>query len=110
VSSPLNPEQFTTLYHGTSPDNVDSIRSEGLKPPESVQPAMWPMLTTSRDQAARYGRGAVVEYSVPSHVMDYRHPEGALWPGQSHDVYGHDATAYGIKGALPGKYIKKVHQ
>lgn len=105
----LNPQQFTTLYHGTSPDKVDAIRSEGLKPPEGVQPAAWFMLTTSKDQATRYGSGAVVQYDVPDHVMDYRHPEGALWPGQAHNVYGHEATAYGVKGALPGKYIKDVH-
>lgn len=110
MSDALNPSQFTTLYHGTRPEYVDAIKNEGLKPPEGVQSAGWPMLTTSHDQAARYGMGAVVEYSVPRHVMDYRHPEGALWPGQAHNVYGHDATAYGVKGSLPGKYITKVHR
>lgn len=106
----LNPQQFTTLYHGTSPEKADWTQEHGLTPPESVMSAGWPMLTSSRPQAARYGKGRVLEYRFPPEAMDYRNTEGVLWPGQEHDVYGHKATAYGVKGSVPSKYLHAVHE
>lgn len=102
-------DQFTTLYHGTSSEAVGKIRKHGLKPPEGVQPARWYMLTTSREQAARYGRGKTLEYRIPHEAMDYRHDKGVLWPGAEHNVYGHQATAYGVKGAVPPEYLHAEH-
>jgi hypothetical protein len=104
-------DQFTTLYHGTSAKHVGKIRKHGLTPPEGViQPASWYMLTTSREQAARYSKGSVLEYRIPHEAMDFRHEKGVLWPGQEHNVYGHEATAYAVKGKVPSEYLHAVHE
>jgi hypothetical protein len=108
----LQGAQFTTLYHGTQRQHVDSIRERGLTPPQGVNPAGWPMLTTSHEQAARYAsreNPVVLEFHVPTERTDYRAEDGVLWPGQEHHVYGHQATAYGIKGRVPGDMLAAVH-
>lgn len=106
------------LYHGTTADCLDGIRSTGLTPPSTVNPAGWPMLTTSFDQAARYTSGkpggVVLEYGVPrSRMWESRfdsEDEPLLWPGDIHSAYEYpDAVGYGIKGALPQEYLRKVH-
>ncbi len=98
-----------TLYHGTHDEGLAHIQQNGLQAPSGVNPAMWPMLTDNFDQAARYGQGKVVEYQFQPQHLDFRHPEGMLWPAQPHDVYGHPANAYGIKNNLPPSMITKVH-
>jgi hypothetical protein len=105
----LSPEQFTTLYHGTRLKHVDSIREHGLTPPEGVNPAGWPMLTDNKAQAERYAGDAVLEFHVPTDRMDYRAKDGVLWPGREHNAYGHPATAYGVKGRVPGDMLAAVH-
>ena len=106
----LNPLQFRTLYHGTNPSGLEHIQEHGLSAPEGVMPSRWPMLTDSKEQASQYAHGGpVVEYHIPEAQTDYRHPQGLLWPGVDHDVYGHAAKAYGVKGTIPSTYIAKVH-
>ena len=102
--------QFRVLYHGTSPGNVQGIRAGGLVSPGHVNSAGWFMLTDSREQAAAYGRGAVLEYHIPEELTHYRAPGALLWPGHPHSVYGHEATAYGLKQTLPSKYLHAVHE
>ncbi|MGV8846508.1 MAG: hypothetical protein ACOH1Y_09305 [Propionicimonas sp.] len=102
--------EFRTLFHGTHPAGLERIQAHGLTAPPGVSPAGWLMLTDSYEQASAYANGGpVIEYHVPEALTDYRHPKGVLWPGREHDVYGQKATAYGVKGALPGKYIARVH-
>ncbi len=103
-----------TMYHGTLAANVEAIKREGLRPPPGVMESRWPMLTTSREQAARYmgGRpGAVVlEYRVPADkVWASGSSDAVLWPAETHGVYGFEAMAYGIKGSLPSTYLVAVH-
>lgn len=107
-----------TLYHGTLARHVDAIRREGLKPPPGVNPAGWFMLTTSFDQAARYTNtrpepSVVLEYRVPEDLIyAFENPnrgDAVLWGGEPHDVYGHAATAYAIKGVLPSRLLVAEH-
>ena len=108
-----------TLYHGTLASRIPAIKAEGLKPPPGVSPAGWFMLTTSFEQAARYTPDRPDD---PSVVLEYRLPENmiyafsnpnrgnaVLWPGQPHNVYGFDATAYAVKDVLPSRYLHEVH-
>lgn len=100
------------LFHGTSAAKVDAIRTQGLNPPPGVSPAGWFMLTTSFEQAARYATAedaVVLEYRIPAALTSYRAEGGLLWPGQPHDVYGFAATAYAVKGSIPGQYLVAVH-
>jgi hypothetical protein len=98
-----------TLYHGTSREAAGRILCEGLRAPAHIMhPAGWLMLTTSRGQAARYGRGAVLTFEIPADEMSYRHERGRVWPGEAHNVYGFDATAYAPKGIIPAEYVTDV--
>lgn len=103
----LNPQQFRPLYHGTRATNVDQILHEGLRhTAQGVNPAGWPMLTTSREQARRYtpsGDSAVLQIDIPEGERDE-----LLWPGRDHDAYDFPATAHGVKATIPSKYIKRV--
>lgn len=98
------------LYHGTRPENVESIRNEGLRPPAGTGPG-WPMLTADREQATHYSRGAVLEYHVPAHeVWKSGNDKASLWPAQPHSAYiDRDADAHAIRTTLPGKYLAAVH-
>lgn len=103
-----------TLYHGTTASNVDAIKRDGLRPPSSVMSSQWPMLTTSKEQAARYTSGrenpVVMEFHVPHHkVWHSGNTKAELWPGDSHNVYGHEATAYAVKDRLSPEHLKAVH-
>jgi hypothetical protein len=104
------------LYHGTTQDKLDSIRATGLRSPERVNAANWPMLTTSLKQAEGYinGRenGIVIEYRIPkSAVYERGNSSALLWKGVDHDSYdSKTATAFALKNAVPGKYIKKVRK
>lgn len=113
ASDNLSPQQFTTLYHGTRAESVDSIRANGLTAPSGVDAAGWPMLTTSRAQAERYAIGedpAVLEYHVPTELTNYRHEDALLWPGREHTAYNEPAVAHGLKRPIPGEYIAAVHR
>lgn len=115
ASDHLNQDQFVDLYHGTRSSNVPGIKKEGLKPPSGTGP-QWFMLTTSRDQAARYSPhedSTVLHFRVPRDQI-YGTPEHrnsntdpALWNGWQHDVYGHEATAHAIRSVLPAKYLSR---
>jgi len=99
--------QDVVLYHGTSPEGLEHVRQNGLSTPASVMhPASWPMLTDNFDQAARYSRGKVIEYHFTPDELDYHN--GLLWPGQEHNVYDQQATAYAPQH-VPADRIVKVH-
>jgi hypothetical protein len=101
------------LYHGTTTKNVDSIKESGLRPPERVNSASWPMLTDSLEQAREYVNGrpgaVVLEYHVPKSAVYSRGNSSAmLWPGVEHPVYDQTATAYAIKTPLPADLLRQV--
>lgn len=103
-----------TLYHGTRAEYVPQIKSEGLKPPSSVNPWTWYMLTTSKEQAARYSPfedSVVLEFEVPLDGGSAQGQENSyLGLGRPHNVYGYSATAYGVaKGPLPTEYLVAEH-
>lgn len=109
----LSPQQFHTLYHGTRAENVEGLRSEGLRQPPGTYGPGWPQLTDSLPQAQRYSRdGTVAEYHVPkSKVWSSGKKTAVLWPGQAHSAYGFpEATGYAVKDSLPGKYLRKIHK
>lgn len=117
VSERTASKTAVTLYHGTTADRVDGIRSNGLTPPPGKGSMNgWYMLTTSYDQAARYAQGSgervVVEYDIPDdriYSRDHDGPGDLLWPGVEHDVYDFDAVAYAPRGPIPSSFIKDVH-
>lgn len=109
----LSPQQFRTLYHGTTPNRVESIRARGLRTPnETYDGATWFQLTDSKAQAHIYANGGpVLEFHVPEHeVWSRQNRQGVLWPGKPHHVYDHEATAYALKKPLPPEYLHAVHE
>lgn len=95
--------EFFDFYHGTSRKNAEGIRKEGLRPPPGVGVG-WTMLTTNREQAARYAVGqsgdVVLHFRVP-------HDEVARSIGHPapHTAYGFpDAVGAGI---MPGRILSK---
>ena len=99
-------------YHGTSTEGAAHAREHGLMTPPGVMFApKWPMLTDSKEQAARYSRpgGKVLEYHIPTELADYRHPEALLWPSNPHTSYGFDAHGVAPKRPIPAEYLAAEH-
>lgn len=99
----LSEDQFPTLYHGSHrPEDVESIRSEGMRPPNGnvLSPAGWPTLTTSRGQAERYGKHVVEVH------LSQQDAHTHLWPGRAHGTYGYDAQAYAVRKHIPREHIR----
>ena len=95
--------QFPTLYHGThTEEHIAGIKETGMRPaPEHVLfPARWPTLTTSRDQAVRYGPHVAEVHLTPELALEH------LWPAQEHGAYGYDATAYAVKKQIPPEHVR----
>lgn len=95
------------FFHGTRAKHLESIQSEGLRAPKGVNHLRWPMLTTSREQAAAYTAGhddaVVLEYRLsPDEQKNH------LASPIDHDVYGHAATAYSVREPLPGALLSSV--
>jgi GNAT superfamily N-acetyltransferase len=107
----LNAVGHQVWYHGTSERGVAHARQHGLMtPPGAMHPASWPMLTDSREQAERYAHGKVLEYHIPHELADYRHPEGLLWPADSHTAYDFPhAHAVAPKRPIPAEYLAAEH-
>lgn len=101
----VDAEGLYHVYHGTIEANAAAIREGGrLTRPEGLGPG-WLMLTTSRDQAARYAEGVggktVLHYAIPVDEA----PRYLTQPVE-HDVYGAKAEAHGLlHGYLPTKYL-----
>lgn len=107
ASDHLSPQQFMTLYHGTTADNAASIQREGFRPATGhIFPAKWPTLTESRQAAdayaspGEYREAATVEMHVPIGEMDR-----LLWPAQEHM----GGAAYAVKRHVPAAYVHAVH-
>jgi len=76
----LSGQQFSVWYHGTSEDNAESIRANGLTASEygawDEHVAKQPTLTSRADLAATHaqktggGHGAIVEVHVPDAQKD----------------------------------------
>lgn len=99
----INEDQFLTVYHGSHrEEDIESIRSEGMRPVNAhvLSPARWPTLTTSREQAERYGKN-VVELRIPQDVA-----ETHLWPAQEHTAYGFDAKAYAVREHISPEHVR----
>lgn len=103
----IDGEKFYRVYHGSSPNNLDSIMNEGLRTPEGVG-VRWYMVTTSLDQAAGYARdpGIVIEYRIPTGEMPFY-----LWPGAMSSVYiDFEVPEHSLRNSLPNKFIVNVHE
>jgi len=106
VSAPehLSKDQFSVLYHGTKSVNIESIREQGLTPPERVlNPASWHMLTSVKSEAGYFAGkgGAVLTYHVPADQADaHLHPNRG----------GQGRALHAIKKPLPGSMIQGVDQ
>ena len=96
-----------TLYHGTTAANGAAIKASDLRPPAGVNPWTWYMLTTSKEQAARYSMkddSVVLEFRfTPEQVDQY------LGLAQEHNVYGFEAEAYGVAHPIPGSLVVATH-
>jgi hypothetical protein len=115
VAPPSAESENLVLYHGTTREYLDRIRGEGLKPPSSVNPRNWLMLTTSREQAESYinerPNGVVLEYNIPKdRVWSRGRKDALLWPSEGHNVYEQEADAYGLRQPVPNEYLKSVHE
>lgn len=122
ASDHLSPGQFIDLFHGTRASRVPSIRQHGLEAPQNtIIPAQYRMLTSSRDEArafTRHGDAAIVGYRVPrSAIASVDEPVTAdhyLWPpipGKAELGPGagkEDTVHYAIKKPLPASMIHHV--
>ena len=103
ASEALHPDQFPTLYHGTHvEESAVGIQETGMReaPKHVLFPAKWPTLTTSREQAERYGKH-VVEVNLTSELA-----EKHLWPSQEHGAYDIDAKAYAVRKHIPPEHVR----
>lgn len=101
--------KFITVYHGTTAEAANKIRTDGLKAPAGTGPN-WLMLTTSKDQAQGYAEtkagNVVIEFRVPKTAIYQRgNADALLWTPTDHSVYGVDATAFALRKPVPAKYI-----
>ncbi len=106
------PADHQVWYHGTRPERVDAIKSEGLAAGENAS-AKWYMLTTSKEQAAAYAQpgGSVLEYHIPNELTDFRKNKGSvLWPSVEHNVYDQEARAAAPRGTISSKYLAATHR
>lgn len=93
----MNPVQF---YHGTSPEDADSIQRGGLTAERFTRG--YPVLTTSKQFATEFAgsRGHVVGVSIPGDQVDnYVHPAVPHSP----DYPGEEMR--GLKQRLPASMI-----
>lgn len=95
----LSPQQFRTVFHGTSEDRVGSIREHGLTPGGGANPASYYMVTSNAGIAGHYARRgdpALLTYKIPeSQASEYLHEP----------LHYRDADYYALKQPLPGHMI-----
>jgi len=111
IKESFSNEKTITVYHGTKPNRLDSIKSGGLKSDVGYDSAGWYMVSTDFESAlyhanAEPGQEApVFEFSVP---VTNEHWEGYpyFWPPT---IIGSGAKWFALKQELPPDFIKKVH-
>jgi hypothetical protein len=83
--SNLNPQQFDTFYHRTSPDVAERILKEGRLRPDSHEDAVF-VSNQLQGKAKAFGK-SVIEVQVPKRAnrTDYSHnaAKGEKWWGIS---------------------------
>jgi hypothetical protein len=103
ASEHVSKDQFPVLYHGTHVEEAATgIRSEGVRRVNAnvIFPAKWPTLTTSREQAERYGKHVVEVHLTPELAQKH------LWPELEHGAYGFDAKAYAVREHIPPEHVR----
>lgn len=85
----LNSTQFSKWYHGTSPENVESIRTKGLTAASYSRDN--PVLSADKEMAHASG-SSIVTIHMPDHLLDR---------------YFHDSVARdtGIRKPIPPEMI-----
>ncbi len=95
------------VYHGTTKENADKIKVDGLKTPEGVSEAKWYMVTTSKQEAITFAHGysaenhAIIEFHISSSEL-----KGKLWKGFKTST---GDIEHGLRGGkLSPDYISEV--
>jgi hypothetical protein len=113
----LNPDQFVTLFHGTTDERAESIARTGFKHDYGgyglagkKTAESWGTMSASREDAASYtntvergervptkGTGSVVEFHVPTSLVS----------PVPHQEY--NRGIYSVRHDIPPEYVVRVH-
>lgn len=112
IRESLDGPSTITVYHGTKPNRVDSIKANGLRSDVGYDSAGWYMVSTDLASAlyhasAEPGQDApVFEFEIP---VTNEHWEGYpyLWPPAT---ISSGAKWFALKQELPAEFIRKIHQ
>lgn len=106
-----NGEQYLTVYHGTQPKFIDSIKQDGLRDKDYRHGSH--MLSSNFNTAVYYskpdregGDTIVIEFSIPYDKTNRWIGYPYLWMGH---VMSDNSVWYSLKKPLPPEFITKVH-
>lgn len=112
LESILNESGKITVFHGTMPKFISSIKSNGLENKLGYS-AGWYMVSTDFESALYHSRPdddkgstAVIEFEIEYDSEDRWVGYPYLWKGE---VRNSNSTWYALKEPLPAKFIKKIH-
>ncbi len=112
LESLLSSSNKLTVYHGTMPKKVSSIKSKGLENKTGYD-AGWYMVSTDFESALYHARPdeeggstVVIEFEIKYNSEDRWVGYPYLWKGEVRDS---KSTWYALKEPIPAKFIKKIH-
>lgn len=109
-----------TVFHGTMPKKVDSIKQNGLQAPSSMgyDSAGWYMVSTDFASALFHAniekgeKAPVFEFEVPCEGY-FKSPENIKWEGYPYFWPPYERSAeskwFALKQPIPSGMIKKIH-
>lgn len=112
IRESLGEKNTITVYHGTKPNRVDSIKANGLISNVGYDSAGWYMVSTDFESALYHasveeGQDApVFEFEVPV-TNEYWEGYPYLWPPAT---ISSGAKWFALKQELPAEFISKIHQ
>lgn len=104
--------EFTTVFHGTHPKFVDSIKKNGLIDKTGYNQG-WYMISTDFESALYHSNSDendniyVIEFKIPNNESDKWDGYPYLWKGYERND---KSTWFALKKPLPKEFIQKIHK